>query len=142
MIVAFVGNPLLEYDSFALEVGKLLKDVLIQEGHNVVFLHSSFDLFELLLARQELVIVDVADVATPKIVPLSVLKSRKFFTLHDLDIASIIQLSGKAPIIIAIPSNGKIMNIAHELLALLKNILSNQVRGSGSSKKSKDHRHG
>jgi len=141
MIIAFLGNPLLEQDSVALRVGKHIESKLKSRGCDVMFLSSAFDLFDLLASHEQVVLVDTANVKRAQLVPAEVLKKKKLFTLHDLDMASIIQLSGKKPIIIALPFNASIEEIADEVLSLLTNILSSLAQGSEQSTRSKDHRH-
>src|SRR3989344_2623653 len=112
------GNEYLEYDKFAREIAKQIKNV------NIINCRSPDELLE--INDNEILILDVVkDIKKTIIINnISQIKTRKLMSLHDFDLGFFLSLMKELGInkkikIIGIPENGDIKEIADGVKACI-----------------------
>ena len=112
------GNEYLEYDKFAREIAKQIKNV------NIINCRSPDELLE--INDNEILILDVVKDIKKTIVisDVSQIKTRRLMSLHDFDLGFFLNLMKELGInkkikIIGIPENGDIKEIADGVKACI-----------------------
>ena len=115
MKIVCLGNEFIEGDSFAKEVGELLRKDFV-----VVNVNDSFQLMSLLSEEKDFVLLDVVkDLEEVCFIRVDDLKSGSILSAHDFDAGFVLKLIGDDVKIIGIPMSGDLDEVAGEVARLI-----------------------